>query len=74
MSAEESSIIDASLDDWDTTMGVNVRAQFYAAKLIVTHRVEENIEGCIVNHSSQTGDRRSGPRGLYGVSKTASTA
>lgn len=68
---EETSMVDASLDDWDTTMGVNVRAQFYAAKLVAAHMIEEGIGGCIVNHSSQTGDRRSGPRGLYGVSKTA---
>lgn len=67
----EPSMVDASLDDWDATMGVNVRAQFYAAKLVAAHMIEEGVEGCIVNHSSQTGDRRCGSRGLYGVSKTA---
>jgi len=65
----EASMVEASLDEWDKTMAVNARAQFYAAKLVAAHMIEEDIEGCIVNHTSQTGDRRSGPRGLYGVSK-----
>ena len=68
---EEESMVDASLDQWDDTMHTNVRAQFHAAKLVADHMIDEGIEGRIVNHSSQTGDRRSGDRGLYGVSKTA---
>jgi len=67
----EESMIGASLDDWDTAMDVNVRAQFHASKLVARHMIEEEIEGCIVNHSSQTGDRRTGARGVYGVSKTS---
>lgn len=69
----EESLVEASLDDWDHTMGVNARAQYYAAKLVATHMIEEGIEGNIVNHTSQTADRRSGPRGLYGISKTTVT-
>ena len=64
-------MVDASLDDWDRTMAVNARAQFHAAKLAARHMIDEGIEGSILNHSSQTGDRRAGDRGLYGVSKTA---
>ncbi|EMA46847.1 3-oxoacyl-(acyl-carrier-protein) reductase [Halococcus morrhuae DSM 1307] len=67
---EENSMVEASLDDWDRTMAVNARAQFHATKLVARHMIDEGIEGCIVNHSSQTGDRRAGDRGLYGVSKT----
>jgi NAD(P)-dependent dehydrogenase (short-subunit alcohol dehydrogenase family) len=67
----EDSMVTASLEDWDYTMDVNVRAQFYAAKLVAEHMIETGNEGSIINHSSQTGDRRSGPRGLYGVSNTA---
>ena len=67
----EESLIEASLEDWDTTMDVNVRSQFYTAKLVAEHMVEEGVEGNIVNHSSQTGDRRTGGRGLYGISKTS---
>lgn len=33
--------------------------------------IDHGIEGSIINHTSQTGDRRTGGRGLYGISKTA---
>lgn len=68
---EEESMVAASLEDWEFTMNVNVRSQFYASKLIAQHMIEQNIDGSIVNVTSQTGDRRTGGRGLYGVSKTA---
>lgn len=67
----EGSMIEASLEDWNSTMDVNVRSQFYCSKLVAEHMVEQGIEGSIINHSSQTGDRRTGGRGLYGVSKTS---
>ncbi|WP_247004397.1 SDR family NAD(P)-dependent oxidoreductase [Halosolutus gelatinilyticus] len=68
---EEESMIDASLDDWERTMNVNVRAQYYASKQIARHMITRDIAGSIVNVTSQTGDRRTGGRGLYGASKTA---
>lgn len=67
----EDTMVEASLEDWNYTMNVNVRAQFYAAKLVAQHMIKQDINGNIINHTSQTGDRRSGPRGLYGVSKTS---
>jgi len=67
----EESLVDASIDDWNFAMDVNVRAQYYASKLVATHMIEEGIEGSIINHTSQTGDRRTGRRGFYGVSKTS---
>lgn len=67
----EESMIDTSLEAWDDTMAVNVRSQYYASKLVARHMVDEEIDGCIVNVTSQTGDRRTGNRGLYGVSNTA---
>lgn len=67
----EESMIDASLEDWNQVMDVNVRSQFYASKLVAEHMVSEGIEGNIVNVTSQTGDRRCGGRGLYGASNTA---
>jgi len=67
----EPSMIEASLEDWEHTMAVNVRSQFYASKLVAEHMLEAGVEGTVVNVTSQTGDRRSGPRGLYGVSNTA---
>ncbi len=68
---EEESLVGADLDRWDRTLAVNVRAQYHAAKLVATHMIEAGIEGSIVNTTSQAGDRRTGPFGLYGISKTA---
>ncbi len=68
---QESSMIEADLDDWDHTMAVNVRAQFYASKLVAQGMIADGIEGSIVNVTSQTGDRRTGGRGIYGASNTA---
>ncbi|MFP8953469.1 SDR family NAD(P)-dependent oxidoreductase [Natrialbaceae archaeon A-arb3/5] len=68
---EEESMIAASLEDWEFTMNVNVRSQYFASKLVAQHMIERDIDGSIVNVTSQTGDRRTGGRGLYGASKTA---
>lgn len=67
----EESMIAASLADWDDTIDVNVRSQFYTSKLVAEHMIEADVAGAIINHTSQTGDRRCGGRGLYGTSKTA---
>ncbi|AHG01957.1 hypothetical protein HALLA_01270 (plasmid) [Halostagnicola larsenii XH-48] len=68
---DERSMIDASLEDWELTMDVNVRSQYYASKLVAQHMIDNDTDGSIVNIGSQTGDRRAGRRGLYGTSKTA---
>lgn len=68
---EEESMLSASLEDWESTMNVNVRAQYYASQLVARHMLERDLEGAIVNVTSQTGDRRTGDRGLYGASNTA---
>lgn len=67
----EDAMLDADVEDWDRTMSVNVRARFYASKRVANHMVDEGIEGAIVNVTSQTGDRRTGDRGIYGASNTA---
>lgn len=67
----EESMVSADLSDWDFAMDVNVRSQFYASKLVAEHMIRTDTAGSIVNITSQTGDRRAGGRGLYGVSKTA---
>lgn len=68
---EEESLVDSDVEQWDHTMAVNVRAQYYAAKRVAQHMIDEGTEGCIVNHASQAGDRRTGAFGLYGISKTS---
>ncbi len=67
----EESMLSATLEDWNTTMNVNVRAAFYATTLVGRHMVENDVRGNIIYMTSQTGDRRSGPRGIYGITKTA---
>lgn len=67
----EESMIEATLEQWDQTMAVNVRSQFYTAKLVAEHMLAAGNEGNIINITSQTGDRRTGGRGLYGLSNTA---
>ena len=68
---EEDSLVDSDIEQWNHTINVNVRAQYYAAKRVARHMIDEGIEGCIINHTSQAGDRRAGPFGLYGISKTS---
>jgi NAD(P)-dependent dehydrogenase (short-subunit alcohol dehydrogenase family) len=67
----EQSMWAAELDDWDATMAVNVRAQFYCSKLVAAHMIDNNITGNIINILSQAGDRRAGAHGIYGASKSA---
>jgi NAD(P)-dependent dehydrogenase (short-subunit alcohol dehydrogenase family) len=68
---EEDSLVDSDVEQWNHTMNVNVRAQYYAAKRVARHMIDEDTAGCIINHTSQAGDRRTGPFGLYGISKTS---
>jgi NAD(P)-dependent dehydrogenase (short-subunit alcohol dehydrogenase family) len=67
----EESLVDASLEDWNHAIAVNLRSQFYASQLVAREMIADDDPGCIVNITSQTGDRRTGQRGLYGISKTA---
>lgn len=67
----EDSMVEAELGEWDRAFRVNVRSQFYASQRVARHMIEAGIEGSIVNLTSQTGDRRTGNRGLYGTTKTA---
>ncbi|WP_254271340.1 SDR family NAD(P)-dependent oxidoreductase [Haloarcula marina] len=67
----EDSLVDSDIEQWDSTMDVNVRSQYYAAKLVAAHMRENDIKGSIINHTSQAGDRRTGPFGMYGISKTS---
>lgn len=67
----EESMVEATLDDWNQVMDVNVRSQFYAGKLVAEHMIDRGVKGNVINVTSQTGDRRCGGRGLYGASNTA---
>ena len=69
--ANEDRLVTASLEDWDYTMDINVRAPFYCSQLVANNMIDNGIKGSIINITSQTGDRRCGNRGLYGISNTA---
>jgi NAD(P)-dependent dehydrogenase (short-subunit alcohol dehydrogenase family) len=67
----EDNMVEAALEDWNRTLAVNVTAQFHASVLVARHMIQADVAGNIVNVTSQTGDRRTGGRGIYGVSNTA---
>lgn len=67
----EGSMIDADLEDWDYTFAVNVRSQFYLSKLVAENMIENDVQGSIINITSQAGDRRAEGFGIYGVTNTA---
>ncbi|MFA9518565.1 SDR family NAD(P)-dependent oxidoreductase [Halopenitus sp. H-Gu1] len=67
----EGTLVESSIEQWDQAMDVNVRAQYYASKLVAEHMIEHDVAGSIINHTSQAGDRRTDSFGLYGISKTA---
>lgn len=67
----EDNMLNVGLEEWESVMSVNVRSQYYSSILIGAHMVECGVNGSIINVSSQTGDRRTGGRGLYGVSNTS---
>ncbi|MFC6614489.1 SDR family NAD(P)-dependent oxidoreductase [Halopenitus salinus] len=67
----EGTLVESSIDQWDMAMDVNVRAQYYASKLVAEHMIDHDVAGNIINHTSQAGDRRTDAFGLYGISKTA---
>jgi NAD(P)-dependent dehydrogenase (short-subunit alcohol dehydrogenase family) len=71
MFPNEDALRTVSMETWDQAFRVNVRAQLYAAQLVAERLIERDEPGSIVNVTSQTADRRAGPRGVYGVTKTA---
>ena len=46
------SILDASIEDFDRVLAVNVRGAFLLARLVARHMVDQSIEGAIINMSS----------------------
>jgi NAD(P)-dependent dehydrogenase (short-subunit alcohol dehydrogenase family) len=62
---------EVGLEEWDFGLGVNARGAFYASTLVARHMIEADVEGSIVNVTSQAGERHGAGHGLYGVSKAA---
>jgi NAD(P)-dependent dehydrogenase (short-subunit alcohol dehydrogenase family) len=62
---------DVTVDDFDTIMGLNVRAAFFMAQAVATRLIEAKLPGSIINISSQMGHVGAARRTVYCASKHA---
>jgi NAD(P)-dependent dehydrogenase (short-subunit alcohol dehydrogenase family) len=62
---------DVTVEDFDTIMGLNVRAAFFVAQTVATRLVEAKLPGSIINISSQMGHVGAARRTVYCASKHA---
>lgn len=62
---------DVTIDDFDTIMGLNVRAAFFMAQTIATRLIDAKLPGSIINISSQMGHVGAARRTVYCASKHA---
>jgi NAD(P)-dependent dehydrogenase (short-subunit alcohol dehydrogenase family) len=64
-------LADVTIDDFDTIMGLNVRAAFFMAQTVATRLIEAKLSGSIINISSQMGHVGAARRTVYCASKHA---
>jgi NAD(P)-dependent dehydrogenase (short-subunit alcohol dehydrogenase family) len=62
---------DVTVDDFDTIMGLNVRAAFFMVQTVATRLMEAKLPGSIINISSQMGHVGAARRTVYCASKHA---
>ena len=62
---------DVTVDDFDTIMGLNVRAAFFMAQTVATRLLAEKLPGSIINISSQMGHVGAARRTVYCATKHA---
>lgn len=62
---------DVTIDDFDTIMGLNVRAAFFMAQTVAMRLIEAKLPGSIINISSQMGHVGAARRTVYCTSKHA---
>jgi NAD(P)-dependent dehydrogenase (short-subunit alcohol dehydrogenase family) len=58
-------------DDYDTVMGLNVRAAIFCARAVTMRMIAEKLNGSVINMSSQMGHVGAANRTLYCASKWA---
>jgi NAD(P)-dependent dehydrogenase (short-subunit alcohol dehydrogenase family) len=63
--------IEVSVENFDTIMGLNVRAAFFAAQAVARRLVATQRPGSIINMSSQMGHVGAAGRSVYCTSKWA---
>ncbi len=61
-------LLDITMDSWDTTINVNLRAPFLLAQAVVPNMIKQRM-GKIINVSSQSGVMALADHGSYGASK-----
>ncbi|HUI15624.1 MAG TPA: SDR family oxidoreductase [Xanthobacteraceae bacterium] len=62
---------EVTVDDFDTIMGLNVRAAFFMAQAVTLKLIEAKLPGSIINISSQMGHVGAARRTVYCASKHA---
>jgi NAD(P)-dependent dehydrogenase (short-subunit alcohol dehydrogenase family) len=62
---------DVTVDDFDTIMGLNVRAAFFMAQTVAMRLLDAKLPGSIINISSQMGHVGAARRTVYCTSKHA---
>jgi NAD(P)-dependent dehydrogenase (short-subunit alcohol dehydrogenase family) len=62
---------DVTIDDFDTIMGLNVRAAFFMAQTVAMRLIDAKLPGSIINISSQMGHVGAARRTVYCASKHA---
>ena len=62
---------EVTIDDFDTIMGLNVRAAFFMAQTVALRLIEAKLPGSIINISSQMGHVGAARRTVYCTSKHA---
>ena len=63
--------LDVTVEDYDTIMGLNVRAAFFLAQAVAARMVDAGRGGSIINVSSQMGHVGAARRSVYCASKWA---
>lgn len=63
--------LDVSIDDYDTIMGLNVRAAFFVAQAVAARMATTKTAGSIIHISSQMGHVGGANRTVYCASKAA---
>ena len=61
-------LLDITMESWDTTINVNLRAPFLLAQALVPQMIKQRM-GKIINVSSQSGVMALADHGTYGASK-----
>ena len=61
-------LLDITMESWDTTINVNLRAPFLLAQVLVPNMIKQRM-GKIINVSSQSGVMALADHGSYGASK-----